>query len=131
MRTSSAARKGASYRAFAVRQLLALASPAYFAAPGENGGWLLKHGVGHKPGDSEVDTPLCYGDYYFLEALLRFRLMAFQAATRDSNTPPQLISLGPKGPERRFPARHRLLTRRGRVVRSVSTFTQHNQGVQT
>lgn len=65
--------KGAAYRAFAVRQLLALASPAYFAAPGENGGWLLKHGVGHKPGDSEVDTPLCYGDYYFLEALLRFR----------------------------------------------------------
>lgn len=65
--------KGAAYRAFAVKQLLALASPAYFASPGENGDWLLKHGVGHKPVNSEIDTPLNYGDYYFLEALLRFR----------------------------------------------------------
>ena len=65
--------KGANYRAFAVKQLLSLCGPEYFAAPGENGDWLLKHGVGHKPGDSEVDTPLDYGDYYFLEALLRFR----------------------------------------------------------
>lgn len=67
------AEKGAFYRAFAVKQLLALASPAYFAAPGENGNFLLKHGVGHKPGNSEIDVPLDYGDYYFLEALLRFK----------------------------------------------------------
>ena len=65
--------KGAAYRAFAVKQLESLASPAYFAAPGENGDFLLKHGVGHKPAGSEVDTPLDYGDYYFLEALLRLR----------------------------------------------------------
>ena len=65
--------KGAAYRAFAVKQLLALASPAYFAAPGANGNWLLLHGVGHKPGNSEIDVPLDYGDYYFLEALLRFQ----------------------------------------------------------
>ena len=64
--------KGASYRAFAVKQLLALASPAYFSEGGEIGHFLLKHGVGNKPGKSEVDTPLDYGDYYFLEALLRF-----------------------------------------------------------
>ena len=63
----------ARYRAFAVRQLLALASPAYFSEGDEIGHFLLKHGVGHKPGGSEVDTPLDYGDYYFLEALLRFR----------------------------------------------------------
>ena len=69
------AEKGAAYRAFAVKQLLALASPDYFAAPGENGDFLLKHGVGHKPGNSEIDVPLNYGDYYFLEALLRFRTL--------------------------------------------------------
>ena len=65
--------KGAKYRAFAVKQLLSLCTDEYFAKPGENGDWLLKHGVGHKPAGSEIDTPLDYGDYYFLEALLRFR----------------------------------------------------------
>ena len=65
--------KGAAYRAFAAKQLLALSSPAYFSEGDENGHWLLKHGVGHKPGDSEIDVPLDYGDYYFLEALLRYR----------------------------------------------------------
>ncbi|MBQ2345834.1 MAG: glycoside hydrolase family 88 protein [Kiritimatiellae bacterium] len=68
--------KGAKYRAFAVKQLLSLCSDEYFAKPGENGDWLLKHGVGHKPAGGEIDTPLDYGDYYFLEALLRFKALA-------------------------------------------------------
>ena len=64
--------KGEDYRAFAVKQLLSLASLAYFSEGDEIGHFLLKHGVGHKPGGSEIDTPLDYGDYYFLEALVRF-----------------------------------------------------------
>ena len=68
----SPADQGRAYRSFAVRSLLALASPAYFAKAGENGNFLLMHGVGNKPGGSEVDVPLNYGDYYFLEALIRF-----------------------------------------------------------
>ena len=64
------------YRAFAVKQLKSLASPAYFSEGGEIGHFLLKHGVGSKPSGSEIDTPLDYGDYYFLEALLRFRKIA-------------------------------------------------------
>ena len=64
--------KAAKYRAAAVKMLAAMASPAYFAKQGENGDFLLMHSVGHKPGNSEVDVPLNYADYYFLEALLRF-----------------------------------------------------------
>lgn len=67
---------GAKYRAFAVKQLRTLASPAYFSQGDEAGHWLLKHGVGHKPAASEIDTPLDYGDYYFLEALLRLKELA-------------------------------------------------------
>ncbi len=55
------------------QQLLSLSSPAYLAKPGENGGFLLSHSVGSKPKNSEVDVPLSYADYYFLEALLRYR----------------------------------------------------------
>jgi unsaturated chondroitin disaccharide hydrolase len=61
------------YRDFAVAQLRSLSSPAYLAAPGENGGFLLKHATGHKPAGTEIDVPLNYADYYFLEALLRLK----------------------------------------------------------
>ena len=66
------AERGRAYRAFAVRSLLSLASPAYFAKTGENGNFLLMHGVANKPGGGDVDAALNYGDYYFLEALIRF-----------------------------------------------------------
>ena len=42
------------------------------AKVGENGGFLLMHGVANKPGGVSVDAALNYGDYYFLEALVRF-----------------------------------------------------------
>ena len=52
--------------------LRTLASPEYLAEPRTNGGFLLKHGVGNLPSNSEVDVPLTYSDYYFLEALTLF-----------------------------------------------------------
>lgn len=69
------AKKGAMYRDFAVKQLVSLASNAYFSEGDEVGHFLLKHGVGDKPSNREIDTPLNYGDYYFLEALVRLRNM--------------------------------------------------------
>ena len=57
----------------AERQLRTLASPIYLAEPGTNGNFLLKHSVGALPDGKEVDVPLTYADYYFLEALMRFR----------------------------------------------------------
>ena len=38
---------------------------------GTNHGFILGHSTGHKPADSEIDVPLIYADYYYLEALLR------------------------------------------------------------
>ena len=57
----------------AVVMLKALSSPAYRAKPGENGGFLLQHSVGHFLANSEVDVPLTYADYYFVEGLLRYK----------------------------------------------------------
>ena len=61
-----------TYRRIAERQLKALISDEYLAKQGENGYFILKHGVGNLPGNSEVDVPLSYGDYYFVEAALRY-----------------------------------------------------------
>lgn len=43
----------------------------YRTAPGTHYGFLLKHSTGHLPGKHEIDVPLVYADYYYLEALLR------------------------------------------------------------
>lgn len=53
-------------------QLMTFCSDEYLAKPGENGGFLLKHCVGNLPENSEIDVPLSYADYYFLEALIRY-----------------------------------------------------------
>lgn len=50
-----------------------LSTPQYRAPQGGQGGFLLMHSVGHLPGNSEVDVPLTYADYYFIEALLRYK----------------------------------------------------------
>lgn len=50
-----------------------LTSTEYIAEEGTNGGFLLKHGVGHIPQKSEIDVPLTYGDYYLVEAILRYK----------------------------------------------------------
>jgi len=48
-------------------------SPGYRAHTGENGGFILKHATGGFPGGIEVDVPLSYADYYFIEAMLRYK----------------------------------------------------------
>jgi unsaturated chondroitin disaccharide hydrolase len=50
-----------------------LASDNYLAKNGENGFFILKHSTGNWPKNSEIDTPLSYADYYFVEALLRYK----------------------------------------------------------
>jgi len=59
------------YRQTADKMLSSLSSPAYRAEPGTNGGFILMHSVGSLPHGSNIDVPLNYADYYFLEALIR------------------------------------------------------------
>ena len=42
-------------------------------AAGSNGGFILKHSVGNYPRKTEVDVPLTYADYYFIEAMVRYK----------------------------------------------------------
>lgn len=67
---SSLAENGMAYRTMATKQVRALASPPYLAGD-EQAGFILKHSVGNIPDNTEVDVPLTYTDYYFLEALIR------------------------------------------------------------
>ncbi|MDE5561739.1 MAG: glycoside hydrolase family 88 protein [Bacteroidaceae bacterium] len=61
----------ASYRAYADEIMASLASDEYTAKLGENGRFILKHSTGSIPHNSEIDVPLNYADYYYLEALKR------------------------------------------------------------
>jgi hypothetical protein len=61
------------YLDVAETQIRTLSSPEYFAEKGTNGNFILKHSVGSMPHKSEVDVPLTYAEYYYVEALLRYR----------------------------------------------------------
>ncbi len=65
--------KAEEYRNFAIRQLRSLSSPEYLAQQGTNCNFALMHSTGHLPGNSEVDVPLSYADYYYVEALMRLK----------------------------------------------------------
>lgn len=63
---------GDKYFDYAEAILKSLSSPAYLSKKGENQGFILMHSVGHLPAGSEIDMPLVYADYYYLEALKRY-----------------------------------------------------------
>lgn len=64
---------GAHCRTLAEQQLRSLSSPRYLAEPGTNGNFTLLHSTGHFPNKSEVDVPISYADYYYVEALMRLK----------------------------------------------------------
>lgn len=63
---------GNDYFTYAETILKNLSSDKYLAKKGENKGFILMHSVGHLPANSEIDTPLNYADYYYLESILRY-----------------------------------------------------------
>jgi len=58
------------YKAAADKILYSL-STKYTSKIGDNYGFILEHSTGHRPAKSEIDVPINYADYYYLEALLR------------------------------------------------------------
>ncbi|MCK4750472.1 MAG: glycoside hydrolase family 88 protein, partial [Bacteroidales bacterium] len=66
--------KGESYLAGADKIIQSLKNE-YRSPAGENYGFILDHSVGNKRSRSEVDVPLNYADYYFVEALSRKRIL--------------------------------------------------------
>lgn len=62
--------EGKTYKKMADLILNNLAAK-YASKPGMNEGFLLAHSTGNKPSNSEIDVPIIYADYYYLEALLR------------------------------------------------------------
>ncbi len=61
---------GKQYRAFADKIVNSLIDH-YQAPVGSNQGFLLLHSTGHKPANSEIDVPINYADYFYMEALRR------------------------------------------------------------
>lgn len=64
--------KGQRYSRFADTIIQNLTN-GYILRPEEADGFILGHSTGHHPAGSEIDVPLVYADYYYLEALLRKR----------------------------------------------------------
>jgi unsaturated chondroitin disaccharide hydrolase len=71
----AAKKDGIRYYETAKTILSSLLTPEYMAKVGTNGGFLLKHGVGNMPNKTEIDTPLSYGDYYLVEAMMRYKAL--------------------------------------------------------
>ena len=69
---STQVKDGQKYVDYAEAILKSLSSDNYLAKPGENNFFILKHSVGAFLYNSEIDTPLNYADYYFLEALKKY-----------------------------------------------------------
>ncbi|WP_215223110.1 glycoside hydrolase family 88 protein [Echinicola shivajiensis] len=66
-------KKSNSYKNAAEKMLISMSSAPYIAEEGQNGGFILKHSVGSIPHNSEIDVPLTYADYYYIEALKRYQ----------------------------------------------------------
>ena len=63
----------AQYKKAAEKVLVSLSQPEYRYQEGEGQGFLLKHSVSSFPSGADVDRPLNYADYYFVEALMRYK----------------------------------------------------------
>jgi hypothetical protein len=66
--------EAATYREAADKMVGALET-SYQPEPHAAQGFLLLHSTGNYPGHDEIDVPINYADYYYLEAQLRKRAL--------------------------------------------------------
>lgn len=62
-----------TYQMAAEKMFNSLSSNAYCVGRGELGGFILDHSTGNFPQKSEIDAPLSYADYYYLESMIRMK----------------------------------------------------------
>lgn len=68
---SNYSQDSSAYMDFANMIIASLSSPQYMLEPESEIPFILKHSTGNKQKNDEVDVPIIYADYYYLEALLR------------------------------------------------------------
>lgn len=65
----------ADFKNYTEKVLHSLKSDQYILSDSITAPFIFKHSTGHKPANSEIDEPIVYADYYYLEALLRTKAM--------------------------------------------------------
>ncbi len=65
--------KDARYLNYATELMNTLHSEEYVLSKDITGPFLLDHSTGNYPKNDEIDEPIVYGDYYYLETLLRLK----------------------------------------------------------
>jgi unsaturated chondroitin disaccharide hydrolase len=63
--------KSAKYRTTAINMLVELSSDEYQSGTAKPS--FLLHSTGHYPKGSEIDASIIYADYYYIEALIRYK----------------------------------------------------------
>ncbi|MCL4639132.1 MULTISPECIES: glycoside hydrolase family 88 protein [Olivibacter] len=76
---------GKTYFKAGEAMLETLASPEYTALLGANGGFILMHGAGYIPVMAEVDVPLPYADYYYIQALKRYKMLTMNSSNLNAS----------------------------------------------
>ncbi|MCG9790882.1 glycoside hydrolase family 88 protein [Flavobacterium algicola] len=67
--------KNKMYLDYAKKVITTLNSPNYVIPITKKGPFILDHSTGNWPKKDEIDEPIVYGDYYFLETLLRLKAL--------------------------------------------------------
>ena len=65
--------KNEKYLAYSKKVIETLKSEEYILEPTLEAPFILNHCTGNWPKNDEIDEPIVYGDYYFLETLLRLK----------------------------------------------------------